>query len=171
MSAQEIEKLFLQAYGDYANAIFRHCYFRVRDRELARDLTQEVFLRTWRTLNKGTVIENLRAFLYKVALNLIIDHSQSQKRRTLSLEALAEDGFEPGVDEHERWRDFLDGAAALERLGAMEAKYRDAIYLRYVAGLSPREIAEALGESENLVSVRIHRGLKKLRAILERPES
>jgi DNA-directed RNA polymerase specialized sigma24 family protein len=39
--------------------------------------------------------------------------------------------------------------------------------MRYVDGLSPQEIAGLIGESENVVSVRVHRGLKKLRALLE----
>lgn len=159
------EELFLRAYDNYADDIFRHCFFRVRDRELARDLTQETFLRVWRTLVRGVEIREIRPFLYKVALNLIIDHSQ--KKKAISLDALQEEGFEPGVDTAERQQNFLDGARALEKLEELGDKYRDAVYLRYVAGLSPEEIAVSLGESSNVVSVRIHRGLKKLRQLLE----
>ena len=39
--------------------------------------------------------------------------------------------------------------------------------LRYVDGFSPKEIADIVGESQTLVSVRIHRGLKKLRELME----
>lgn len=160
-----MEELFLRAYDDYADAIFRHCFFRVRDREVAKDLTQDTFLRTWRALGRGVKIDNIRAFLYRVALNLVIDYSQ--KKKMLSLDTLAEDGFEPGLDNSEKLQNFLDGSRALERLEEIGPKYRDAVYLRYVEELSPQEIADILGENENTISVRIHRGVEKLRELLE----
>ncbi len=165
MVATHMEELFLRAYDDYADAIFRHCFFRVRDREVAKDLTQDTFLRTWRALGRGVKIDNIRAFLYRVALNLVIDYSQ--KKKMLSLDTLAEDGFEPGLDNSEKLQNFLDGSRALERLEEIGPKYRDAVYLRYVEELSPQEIADILGENENTISVRIHRGVEKLRELLE----
>jgi len=45
--------------------------------------------------------------------------------------------------------------------------YREALSLRYIEGLSPQEIGKIVGESENAVSVRIHRGLKKLKELLQ----
>ncbi|KKW19080.1 MAG: RNA polymerase, sigma-24 subunit, ECF subfamily [Candidatus Adlerbacteria bacterium GW2011_GWC1_50_9] len=68
--------------------------------------------------------------------------------------------LERAVERHE-------GATALEALQKLPEPYREAIVLRYIDQLSPGEIADIVGESENAVSVRIHRGLKKLRAILE----
>jgi RNA polymerase sigma factor (sigma-70 family) len=46
--------------------------------------------------------------------------------------------------------------------------YRTAITMRYLDEMSPREIAEALGVSENVVSVRIHRGIEKLSKMAQR---
>jgi RNA polymerase sigma factor (sigma-70 family) len=60
-----------------------------------------------------------------------------------------------------------EGARALKALEELAEPYREAVTMRYVDGLSPTEIAQAIGESENVVSVRVHRGLKKLRAALE----
>ena len=77
------------------DAIFRHCYFRVFDRERARDLVQETFLKTWEYLTRGHDIENIRAFLYRVATNLIID--DSRRKKEISLEQLSESGFDPAA--------------------------------------------------------------------------
>jgi RNA polymerase sigma-70 factor (ECF subfamily) len=61
------------------------------------------------------------------------------------------------------------GARALKALQALPDPYREAVTMRYVDGLSPQEIASVIGESENVVSVRVHRGLKKLKGILDEP--
>lgn len=86
------------AYEAYADAIFRHCYFRVFNRELGKELMQETFLRVFEYLSKGNTVDNMRAFLYRVANNLIIDNVRRKKE--LSLDALNEQGFDPpGADE------------------------------------------------------------------------
>ena len=60
-----------------------------------------------------------------------------------------------------------EGARALKALEELPEPYREAVVMRYVDGLSPTEIARTIGESENVVSVRVHRGLKKLKSLLE----
>jgi RNA polymerase sigma factor (sigma-70 family) len=60
----------------------------------------------------------------------------------------------------------LDGRQALLKISELPPDYSEVLMLRYVDGLTPREIAERIDASENLVSVRIHRALKALRALL-----
>ena len=52
-SSAQLQKEFEKAYDLYADAIFRHCYLRVSDRELAKDLMQEAFMKTWEYLASG----------------------------------------------------------------------------------------------------------------------
>ncbi len=152
----------MEAYEAHSDAIFRHIYYRVFDREKAKDLTQECFVRTWERIAGGAEIGNVRAFLYRTAINLVID--ESRRRKSESLEAAQELGFEPvalGLSasetaEHRRI------VAAIHRL---EPSYREVLLLRHIEGLGPKEIAEALDENENAVSVRLHRGLAKLKEI------
>jgi len=63
--------------------------------------------------------------------------------------------------------DRFEGARALEALKLLPDAYKEVLILRYVDGLSPKEIAQSLDENENAVSVRVHRGLKKLKELLE----
>ena len=151
---------FWQAYEEYSDAIFRHCYFRVYDRERAKELVQECYLKTWEYLIKGHEIENLRAFLYRTATNLVID--ESRRRQTLSLEEAIENGFQPVAVATDPTVQ-AEVVGALRTLERLDPKHREAVRLRYLDGLGPQEIAAVLGESENNVSVRIHRGLTKLR--------
>ncbi len=63
--------------------------------------------------------------------------------------------------------DRFEGKRAMDMLAQLSDTYREVLIMRYVDGLSPKEIAEALDESENTVSVRLHRALKKLKDLLE----
>jgi RNA polymerase sigma-70 factor (ECF subfamily) len=156
---------FTKAYDTYADAIFRHCYFRIYDRERAKDIMQETFMKTWEYIERGNKIENLRAFLYRVANNCIIDNARKKKER--SLDELQEQGFEPSYDDTRRHQDQLDAHAMLAVVDQLEDKYKEAVLLRYMDDLSPKEIASIIHESENVVSVRVHRGLAQLKKILK----
>jgi RNA polymerase sigma-70 factor (ECF subfamily) len=163
-SRERIEQKFLEAYDQYSDAIFRHCYFRLFDRERGKDLLQEVFIRAWQYLCKGNEVRNMRAFLYRIANNLIID--EFHKYKELSLEMLQEEGFDPGKDETPKLHRNIEHKRILKTFSKLEDGYRDIIVLRYLKGLSPSEIAKITGETANTVSVRIYRGLKQLRSFL-----
>lgn len=163
MNMREIENRFREAYETHADAIFRFCYFRVYERERALELMQETFMRVWQSISRGTKVENLRAFLYTTARNLVID--ESRKRKTTSLNTLQESGFDPpavpqSIDVT------LDAQSALKELQKLEEPYREVITLRYVEGLKPQDIARITGETSNVISVRLHRALKQLKSIL-----
>ncbi len=162
---EESKQAFLKAYDLHADALFRHCLFKVSDRELARDLLQETFVKVWMYVSKGKKIDNMRAFLYKTLNNLVID--EYRKKKNLSLDALAEDGFDPKADNLPNTFDIIDGEKAIKLLAKLDDPYKDAVFLRYVNGLEISEIAVITGQAENTVSVHIHRGLKKLRELYE----
>lgn len=172
----DLTKSFEEAFEAYSDELFRHASIRLSNRERAMELTQECFMKVWQYAQKGEEIKELRPFLYRTLRNLIID--EYRKHKVVSLEAMAErnegdvedfltpdesNTLEAAIDRHE-------GVRALEVLKELPEPYREAVTLRYVDGLSPTEIAVMIGESENVVSVRVHRGLKKMRAILETNE-
>jgi len=160
-----LEEQFLKTYEDLSDAIFRHCWFRVYDREKAKDLMQETFIKTWEYISEKGPIDNMKAFIYKVANNLIIDYSR--KKKESSLEKLMEDGFDPGFDNRESLNNFLEGKEAVKLMDKLGSEYKEVIIMRHIDDLPVKEIAQILNESENVVSVRIHRGLAKLRELLE----
>lgn len=169
----DLEQQFKQAFEDYSDELFRHASLRMKDRDRALELVQECFLKTWEYTRKGEEIRELRPFLYRTLRHLIID--EYRRKKSVSLEAMAEAG-EMQVEDMlptdesntlEAAVDRFDGARALAALRSLPDAYREALTLRYVDGLSPGEISSIVGETENAVSVRIHRGLKKLKVILE----
>ncbi len=163
---EDSKQAFLKAYDEHSDALFRHCFFKVSDRELAKDLLQETFVKVWTYLSKGKKIVNMRAFLYKTLNNLIID--EYRKKKNISLDSLAEDGFDPKADNLPNTLDIIDGERAIKLLSKLDDPYKETVFLRYVNGLEITEIAEITEQTENAVSVHIHRGLKKLKELYER---
>ncbi len=167
------EQKFSEAFELYSDELFRHASIRLSDRERALELTQEAFMKTWEYAQKEEVRE-FRPFLYRTLRHLIID--EYRKHKTLSLEGMLEnsenedlESILPAGEEEalENAINRLDGKAALEKLKELPDAYREVLIYRFVNGFTIKEIAEQLSESENVVSVRIHRGLKKMRTMLE----
>ncbi len=165
MDTATLERDFLTLFEGASDAVFRHCLFKLSDRERAVDVTEEAFARTWEYLASGREVENLKAFVFRTANNLIIDHYR--KKKESSLDAMAEYGFDPASTDHERIPEQAAGREALALVAQLGEDDEEVIMLRFVSDLSIGEIADIRKESENAVSVRIHRALKKLKEMLE----
>lgn len=166
------EERFLQAFEEYSDALFRHAKIRISDRERAIDLVHDTFTKVWSYVRNGHEIETYRPFLYKVLNNLIIDEYRKQKEQ--SLDALFEkDGVDEGTfaelqeSSTEALAATIDGRQALELIATLPDVYREVLILRFVDGLGPKEMSELIETTENVISVRIHRGLKMLRESME----
>lgn len=121
-------------------------------------------MKTWAYTKKreARAIENLRAFLYRVARNLVIN--ESKKPRHLSLDRLLEAGLPIAAPDTQIVNN-LDFKRLLTLTVQLDVKYREPLLLRFVEGLGPKEIAKLLGISQNAVSVRINRGIQMLKKI------
>jgi len=165
--AAALEREFMAAYEAHADALFRHVLLRVRDRERAKDVVQEAFSRTWVYLSEGKKIEHIKAFLFRVAGNLIVDGARRQRSSSLD-KMMEEDGYEV-VDESVTDPAEVQGVReALKLLKSLDETYRVVIAMRFMDEMSPGEIARVLGVSENVVSVRIHRGIERLKVLFNR---
>jgi len=161
------EKAFLEAFDNYADALYRHAFFRISDKEHAQDLMSEAFTKTWDYMTKGNEINDFRPFLYRTLNRLIID--EYRKKKTESLEKLLDDqevpvsAFDELVDgDRDDFEMKLDATRVHEMLAEMPHSYREVVVMRFIDGLMPAEIADALEDSVNNVSVKIHRGLQWL---------
>lgn len=169
------EERFLKAFEEYGDALFRHAQLRISDRERAIDVVHDTYTKVWSYVRAGHTVDNFRPFLYKVLNNLIIDSYRKQRETSLDAILEQEGGQERLADELtestvESLAATLDGRKAFEVLETLPDQYREVLILRFVDGLGPKEISELIEDSENLVSVRIHRGLKMLRDHIEREE-
>lgn len=164
MKRTSLQKNFFDFYEHEADALFRFIFFRVSDRELAKDLMQECFSKLWEELSLGKAIENQRALLYRIATNKVIDWYR--KHKEYSLDEMMESGFDSSQETSLSPEGSLDAHLAIEALSALPEQYRSVLWLRFVEDWTVKDIARSLGESENVVSVRIHRALTRWRTVL-----
>jgi RNA polymerase sigma-70 factor (ECF subfamily) len=148
--------------------IYRYLYYRVGDTQEAEDLTETVFLKVWEHLPRFQPARvPFRAWLYRVASNLLVDHYRTRK----PVDGLAESGLidpAPGPEQvgevNERNRQLF---AALRRL---KPEHQEVLTLRFIADLSHAETARVMKRSEGAVRVLQHRALRALRQILSPEE-
>lgn len=155
---------FLRTYDAYGDDIYRFCAVKVSNAELAQDLTQEVFMRYWQAVRDGKDLRNERAYLYTLARNLVIDWYR--KKKESSLDQLTEQGIDFANDSHLAIEQGAQVNEILAVVNRLDDAARDVLVLRFVEGLTPREIAEITGESANAISVRINRAIKKVQTYI-----
>ena len=169
-AAQGDKQAFGLLYSRYLDEIYRFVYFKVGSRLTAEDITEETFLKTWESLpkiyKKGTKIDNLRAWLYRTAKNLVIDHYRKKKpaynieHTRPSKEPLPEDlVLEEEISQN-----------LLHSIQKLEPDHQEIIILRLINDLSHRETAEIMNISEGNSRVLLFRALKKLKEILVEKE-
>ena len=148
-----------QLYDTYAPKIYRYLFHRLGDQALAEDLTGEVFLRFLRARPDP---DNVQAFLYRMAHNLIVDHVRRQ-RPTLPLdEELAATGPDPA----QLAAAALESARLRRALLRLTADQQQVVTLRFLEGFSTAEVAQILRKPEGAIKALQHRGLTALRELL-----
>ncbi|GAA3980205.1 RNA polymerase sigma factor SigE [Thermobifida alba] len=148
--------------------VYRLAYRLTGNQHDAEDLTQEVFIRVFRSLANYTP-GTFEGWLHRITTNLFLD--MARRRARIRFEGLAEsaddrlEGREPSPAQAYDDRHFdADVQAALD---ALPPEFRAAVVLCDIEGLSYEEIAATLGVKLGTVRSRIHRGRAQLRAALE----
>jgi RNA polymerase sigma-70 factor (ECF subfamily) len=147
-------------YTSYNQALLRYCSLRVANKEVAEDIVQEVYTRTWLYLKHGNAIHNEKSFLFTTAHHLIID--EYRKRKTISLDTIFGTSDEPCTSTKEEQYTHDEVSRLLLIVELLPSNYHTVIKMRYVEDLSINEIAIVLGKTTTAISVRIHRGIKML---------
>lgn len=155
------------AHLAYAKGMTIHAFSKLQNYATGEDVVQDTFMKTWMYLVKGGKIDVMKAFLYHVLNNFIVD--EYRKRKAVSLDVLVEKGFEPHEKDHsERLMNMLDGKAALLFIFRLPERYQKVMRMRYVQDLSLGEMSLITGQSKNALAVQLHRGLAKLRSLYNR---
>jgi RNA polymerase sigma-70 factor (ECF subfamily) len=156
---------FGRIFDLYHESVYRYIAGRVRRPTDAEDLTQTVFVKALEALPRYEARGvPFGGWLFRLARNTVIDHART-RRDHADLEAVAErmSDDRPPEDVVALRRDIEAVAAAL---GTLTADQRDAIELRFFAGLSAREAAIAMGKQEGTVRGLQFRAIAALRRAL-----
>ncbi len=152
---------FEYLYEKYKNLLMHKALGILRDHMLAEDAVSEAYLRVYRNLHKIDDPDAGRAaaFLVTIVRNVALSMLQKGKNET------PDEFDEERPDEANLEDTVLSGIASdeiLTILGGLDDGLRDIFVMKYAHDLSHREIADALGLTENNVTVRLHRAKKKL---------
>lgn len=148
------QEAYLAAFDQYSPEIYKYLYVRLNfSKEDAEDLLQEVFIKVWKNRkryqeHKGSV----RTWIYRIARNTLIDHLRKSKTNFVEIDI---DQI-PSTADHEQTELIL----ALKTLP--EADY-ELVVLKYIVGLTSKEIAQAMGVNHSTIRIRLRRALKKVK--------
>jgi len=168
MNTNNRERWFLSMYDTEADAVFRFCLVKLRDREAAVEITQDTFTRIWEYISRGETVRNARAFAFRVARNAIADYvKKSRPLYEHDLGEAAERIFEIAVSGDAELQAELSGL--LRCLAGLPDDDRELVALRYTEGMPVKDIATERGERPNTITVRLKRALESLRECLGVP--
>lgn len=158
-SAQADLNYFAPIYSRYSKRIYAYCLSRLHHEADAQDITSQVFVQAMLNIERfrgGSV----RAWLFSIAHNLMIDHFR-KNRRIVDLDT--QEIYEWDTEPIERIIRSENEALLRELIHRLPADKQNMLLLRFVGGLSAREIGEIVDKNETHVRVEIHRILKELR--------
>lgn len=150
-------------YDKYVKQIYRFIFIKVSHKQIAEDLTQDVFLKIWQHLVDQKDVTNFRAFIFRIARNTVVDHYRKTNTQSLPLEYAGQ------VKDEEITTDkievTLDVESLLASLRQLKAEYQEILILRYLEEMTIEEIAQVLQKDKNNVRVILHRAISKLKEI------
>lgn len=149
---------FKTLYYRYYEALYRFVWRHVREAQVAQDLVQETFTRIWQQREKLDPQQSLKAFLYRIAYNLAVDHLRKKSHHAVSLDSqsVSEPGYLPNED--------FDLSAALQAaIQNLPEPLRLVFTMNRFDEATYAEIAEILQISVKTVESRMSKALKELR--------
>jgi RNA polymerase sigma-70 factor, ECF subfamily len=173
--ASDLDGHFEQLVRTFQHRLYGFALRLTRSREEADECAQDAFVRAYRALERYPAERRrelrLRPWLYQIVLNVVRNRVRRPRLATVSVAGAvaAVDGLvAPAEDEPERLTMDAEGWSLMESaLAALPIRYRTAVVLRHVQGLSYAEAAEVLEQPVGTTKSDVHRGLRLLREALE----
>jgi RNA polymerase sigma-70 factor (ECF subfamily) len=159
---------FDQIVQRHEREIMRYLLRVSGDREDAADLFQETWLRAYRAYPRLEPESDVRPWLYAIAVNLCRNRARDGARRARVIVADDSEKSADGIRRDRRSRNENDGYAAVqlrELISALPAKQREALHLRYFAGLDYADIAAAMDCSQESARANVSQATKKLKSM------
>ena len=155
----------------YKSKIFSYLLRSVRNHEDADDITSEVFVKAYRSLNKWKPKAKFSTWLYKIASNLAIDHHRKKRPQVYALDDMeVPEAHLVATDLHsdpvKQVEEQELGRIIREAVDQLSPKQKAVFQLNRYEGLQLKEIAERLDMAEGTVKTHLHRAIKQLQTLL-----
>jgi RNA polymerase sigma-70 factor (ECF subfamily) len=155
---------FAQLVDRYWDRLYRWLYHLTRDRHAAEDLTQETFLRALAAVKSFRAGSNFRAWVFRIGHNNFVNQKRAERR---TKHQLPDDAAGPDFASAEcsaENREVLE--VVTKAVSELPPDFRSALLLRVYEGMSFREVAEALGTTEETARWRVFKARQKLMKVL-----
>lgn len=159
------QEAFKVIYKEFLTPVYRYIFLRVRHKETAQDLTQIVFIKIFKSLDKIKKFEHPLAYFFTVSRNTVIDYFRSAKHtETLPDDIFLEDTVSKNTSE------MLNKETDLNQIKKVIIKLspdqKEIILLKYFQDLTNKEISQLLGKSEEAIRQLQSRAIKKIKELL-----
>ena len=156
ISGEKAQKLF----EDYANYVYRGALFLTQSKEIADDITQEVFMQVIRKYHTFDEKREIKPWLYKIMLNKVRNAiSRSKYMETLDniAEVVLSEGIEDDLIKQE------ENKALWKQIEKLSLRTKEVIYMHYYLEMTLEEVAGVLEIPLGTCKSRLNTGLNKLR--------
>lgn len=169
VAAQRDRAAFDVLYRRYLERVYGYAFYQLRDHHDAEDATERTFLAALRALpefrDEGATF---RAWLFRIAHNTIINARRSRLRRRTEPLPEGLERIAPNADPARLVLEADESRRVLRAVAELPDDRRQVVLLRFVDGLSSREIGQVMDRSEGAARVLLHRALRDLAARLAR---
>ena len=158
---------FGRLYDMHVDRVYRHIYYRVSNTADTEDLTQQVFIKAWQAMGRyKKTASPFLAWLIKISHNLVIDFYRSRKSEAyIDFDIVA---TKPETNPAHLAEVQFTQQEIRQAINKLHGDQQQVILMRFIEDFSYAEIAAALGKSEGAIRVILHRGLAKLKTILDK---
>jgi len=153
------EKKFKDIISEFQDTIYRLCYSYVEDKEMRKDLYQNILIRIWKGLDTFKSHSSISTWIYRIAINTSLDFLRKEFNRSKTSTHLNIDDIEVADSSQNSEQEFIIGEKLkylYHCIGKMNFIDKTIIFL-YLEDLSYREIAGIVGISKKNVSVKLSR--------------
>lgn len=152
---------FSDLYDRYQKLV-RSVIFQIAGPSHLSDLVQETFIRVWGKLPEFRKESEISSWIYRIAVNIALDHLRSEKRHPTA----SDSALEFRSDGSDIEQDLANRELVAESLTALSVEHRTVIVLSVIHELSLAEIAQVLEVSEGTVKSRLHYAKEHLRQFI-----
>lgn len=168
MNREEKELLLEKIMIDYGNELVRLAFSYVKDAEVAKDMTQNTFIKCYKNLDSFRFDAQIKTWLYRITINECKDYLKSWHYKKVQVKSFI----------HETTKAILPSTEkiVIEKFNSEEMKdtifslpkvYREVVYLYYYDSLTTEEIADVLHISVNTVKTRLRRAKQRLHLVIK----
>jgi RNA polymerase sigma-70 factor (ECF subfamily) len=157
------KKTLVEIYERHSPEIFRYAYRMLDDKNLAEDCVADTFLRLLIAVRGGILPDNIRAYLFRISHNWIIDYYRRRPPQTFLQENVQGD---PEANPPHLLAGESDRQRVRSALLQLPAEQRQVIELRFIENWPHREVAVAVGKTVEATRALQHRAVEALRQLL-----